>query len=226
MVLACLLPLVVWLTVGRSGLRGRLWTRPSWAVASVIGFLIVGDLLDGSPTHHEERTLLVAWLGLSIFVGDLGARLFERAESRTQPLTTKARVALLSGLAMVVGVAALVRLPLAPREPFVDRSSEIQIGQLARLVMAEGERLAVYTEDYGYFAVLAAFARPGDAAPLLRRDPRQQEADPASDPAELARRLDALKAHYLVLPRARSASLGQRASIEVRSNGFLLAKRN
>lgn len=226
MVLACMLPLVVWLTVGRSGLRGQAWSRPTWAVASVIGFLIVGDLLDGSPTHHEERTLLVAWLGLSLYVADLGERLLERAASHTEPLTTKARVALLSGLAMVVGVAALVRLPLAPREPFVDRSSELQIGQLARSVVAQGERLAVYTDDYGYLAVQAAFARPRDAAPLLRRDPRQREADPASDPLELARRLDALEAHFLVLPTARRAALGQWASLEVRSNGFLLAKRN
>jgi hypothetical protein len=221
----CALTILAWLTLGHPRPRRRLWTRPAVAVGSVVAFLVVGDLLDGSPTHHEERTLLVAWLGVALVVGDLLDRLGEQALTRSSQLAIKTRVALLASLALVLPTAILLRPFVVKHEPFVDRAREIRIGQLASLAVPPGKRLAVYTNDYGYFAVQAAFARPDDSAPLQKRDPRQHEREPLSSPEELALGLDALRAQYLILPFERHAAVRQWGSVELDSDGFLLVAR-
>jgi hypothetical protein len=223
--LAVGLPLIAWLALGPNGLRGRAWVRPALAIGSVIGFLVIGDLLDGAPTHHEDRTLLLAWLGMALLVGALLDRLLQRALTRTAQFAFKSRTALLVGIGSLLGTGLVIRPFVAKNEPFVDRSRELHIGQLANQRILPGERLAVYTDDYGYFAVQAGFGRPEDSAPLLRRDPRQPEQDPMASPEGLARRLDVLQARHLVLPVGNRAVLGDKARIEVESNGLLLVTR-
>jgi hypothetical protein len=91
--------------------------------------------------------------------------------------------------------------------------------------METGGALVQYTEDYGLFAVQAAFARPFDSAPLLRRDPRHREQDPLSSPEELTRRLDALRTRYLVVPTGHLQDFSQQMRIETESDGFALVSR-
>ncbi len=216
------LPVVAWLALGRQGLRGQAWVRPTLAIGSVIAFLVVGDLLDGAPTHHEERTLLLVWLGMALLVGELLDRLLQRALAPSAQRVAKQGVALLVGVGSLLGTGFVLRPLVAKSEPFVDRSREIHIGHVASLRIPRGERLAVGTEDYGYFAVQAAFARPEDSEPLLRRDPRRRELDPMANPEALAQRLAALQARYLVLPATHRAILGQEAWIVAESEGLLL----
>ena len=68
--------------------------------------------------------------------------------------------------------------------------------------LPERQAVAVYTEDYGYFAIEAALGRPGALKPLLKRDPRHPELDPTESSALLAAKLDKLGARYFVVPAA------------------------
>lgn len=231
--LALLLPFIVLLVHGREGLRGRAWVRPSLAIGSLVSFLVIGDLFDGAPTHHEDRTLLLAWLAMALLVGELLDRLLRNAfgPSRSNDqlaawLSPKRLVVSVGVLGAVIAMTLIVRPRITKSESFVDRSGEIGIGQVAAALVPPGQRLAVYTEDYGFFAVQAAFARPFDSAPLLRRDPRHREHDPLSSPEELTQRLDALRARYLVLPTARLPDFSQHTRIETESNGFALLSRH
>jgi hypothetical protein len=226
------LPIVVMLVHGRRSLRGRAWERPAVALGSLAAFLVIGDLLDGAATHHEDRTLLVAWLAMAILVAELLARLLGGSFAPGLPQRwqgarhfPKPAVAFLGVLTAVVAMTLFLRPRLTKLEAFVDRSAEIRIGQVAAALVPEGERLAVYTEDYGFFAVQAAFARPEDSAPLLRHDPRHQEQDPLASPEALARRLDAQHARYLVVPAGARQKLHQPIRVVAQSSGFALLVR-
>jgi hypothetical protein len=185
-----------------------------------VSFLIVGDLLDGAATHHADRTLLLAWLAMALLVGELLDRLLRNVWLSPMRLAVSVGV-----FAAVVATTLIARPRITKWDSFVDRSREIAIGQLAAALVPAGQRLGVYTEDYGFFAVQAGFARPFDSAPLLRHDPRHREHDPLSSPAELTRRLDALCVQYLIVPTARLPHLSQQTRIETESNGFALLSR-
>ena len=228
-VLALLLLLIVLLIHGREGLRGRAWARQSLAIGSLVSFLVIGDLLGGAPTHHEDRTLLPAWLAMALLVGELLDRLLRSAvgpgpsnDQRTVWLARKRLVVSVGVLGAVLAVTLIVRPRITKSESFVDRSREIGIGQAAAELVPQGQRLAVYTADYGFLAVQAAFARSFDCAPILRHDPRHHEHDPLSSPEELTQRLAALRARYLVVPTGRLQDLSQQTRIETESNGFAL----
>lgn len=218
--------LAVGLAMGARNWPHQMWVRPAWALGSVVGFLVVGDLSDGSPTHHEERTLLVVWLGLSLLAGDLADRLWDWMATRFKQRAVLSRAALIAVIGMCIAAGMVLRPRLGRTESFVDRSKEIAIGQIAALVVPQGERLAVHTEDYGYFAVEAAFGRPTDSAPLMKRDPRRPETDPLANPTELEHKLDAMQTRHLILPATHRAALGARPNITVDSDGFLLVERN
>lgn len=229
--LVCGLFVALLLVHGRAGLRASGWQRPVVATASLVGFLSIGDLFDGAPTHHEERTLLVAWLGMALLAGGMLDRLLSKPATVRQlsrrgvigaPWARPASIALLTGL----GAAGhWLRPILAPHESFVDRSGEIAIGRAAARLVPMAARLALYTDDYGYFAIQTAFARAGDAAPLLRRDPRHRERDPLSSPEELEARLAALKARYLIVPSRHRATALQDGQLVTETSQFLLTVR-
>jgi hypothetical protein len=218
--LALLLPSIALWVHRRTGLRGQAWARLCLAIGALVSFLIVGDLLDGAATHHEDRTLLLAWLAMALLVGELLDRLLRNVWLSPMRLAVSVAV-----LAAVVATTLIVRPRITKLDSFVDRSREIEIGQLAAALVPAGQRLAVYTEDYGFFAVQAGFARPFDSTPLLRHDPRHREHDPLSSPAELTQRLDALCVQYLIVPTARLPHLSQQTRIEAESNGFALLSR-
>lgn len=137
--------------------------RPALVLASILVFLVVGELLGGAPTHHPERTLLSIYLGGAIAVADAaGALLGGGAEMRTRRALVLA----------VAAAAVVVRAARPPEEGGVDRRRELAIGHAARVLLPDDERLAVDTPDFGYFAVIAAFGAPERAEPLDRHDPR------------------------------------------------------
>jgi hypothetical protein len=190
--------------LGRSGWRGRGWMRPAIALLSLAAFLIIGDWLDGAPTHHEDRTLLSIWLGMTLLIGELASRCWFVGDTEAHD-TTRRRVAFGAVACATLATAAL-RSHVVPNEPFVDRELEVAIGEIARLVVPPEENVAVYTEDFGYFAVLAALGRP-KAFPLSRHDPREKLADPLSNADTLRENLKTKNARFLIVPKSRRAAL-------------------
>src|SRR5262249_31474788 len=122
---------------------------------SLVLFLQVGELVGGAPTHHPERALLVVWLLGTLVVVDL-------ATHRPAPVW-----ALLLALAFPA---------VDYRQPFLDRGiarrSEEQTGVRLRALVPKGDRAFVATDDFGYFAIQAAFGRPSDTIVDRTHDPR------------------------------------------------------
>ncbi|HMJ15940.1 MAG TPA: glycosyltransferase family 39 protein, partial [Polyangiaceae bacterium] len=56
--------------------------RPALLLGSLLAFLMLGELRDGTATHHAERSLLPIWLGLALITGELWLRIAERLRSR------------------------------------------------------------------------------------------------------------------------------------------------
>jgi hypothetical protein len=179
---------------GGLGELGR-YRRALVLALGLLVFLVVGDLGGGAATHHRERSLLAVWLLGAVLGGDLLTRRFAA-------LARAARPAAFAALVVAIGlVASVVRPRSARRDGFVDRSDEVAIGERARIEARSGPALLVVdTEDYGYFAVMAAFGRPSESTPADDHDPRRARgADAFSGEAELRRRLG--RATWLVATR-------------------------
>lgn len=173
------------------------WKRPAAGVAALVLFLVAGSLVGGAPTHHPERTLLAAWLVAAVAQIDL------QHAVRFPPLHARGA----AGTAAVLGFAALVAIGVLHDarqtlgEPF-ERHGEERIGLALRAVVPPGERVLVATDDYGYFAVGAAFGRPADVAVDRTHDPRAGAESSSLASAETLRaRLAAERAQYVVAKR-------------------------
>jgi hypothetical protein len=249
-VLTLSLLVTVALVVGKQGLAGTAWRRPTLALFALVVFLVIGDLRDGAPTHHGERVLLSLWCGLALVSAELLTRLLAAlprllaalprpaTQEPTRLLAALPRllVALprpatqgltVFGLGLLVAVTAFyVRPKLTPVEPFVDRARELALGQHLATYLRPDESVAVYTEDYGYFAVDAALGRPGAVKPLLTRDPRHPEADPLSEPELLAARLTALGVRTFVVPATHQPPIDRAYQHLTNVAGFALYRRN
>lgn len=143
------------------------WKRPAAGALAILAFLLLGALLGGAPTHHPERTLLAVWLLGALALVD-GLR-----ELRWPPLHVQG----LKANAMVVGFALLVAAGVLwdthqGLDGLAHRGEEERVGRALRELVPEGERVLVATEDYGYFAVMAAFGRPWDVVVDRTHDPR------------------------------------------------------
>lgn len=204
-------------TAWRAGLRSALRRYSSFALllATVLLFLVASSLSGGAPTHHEERALLALWFACALIVGDLGISVAQRLAHR--PLGWTAAT-----LAIAVLGGGLAVRSAAQREPFVDRRPEIDIGSRAESFLDGDGKLAIATDDFGFFAVIAALGLPERAAVLRRHDPRQPE--PKLD-LEATRPLRAtlrdLGATLVVLPRTR-ASVADRLGNVLASNARLV----
>jgi len=144
--------------------------RPLLACASLFAFLVVGDLRGAGATHHPARTLLPIWFLACIAV--------------THTLLPGGRVlraGLLRGNAFVMVVLSILVVDglkigvLDGARLFVGRSEELQLGEHARRVCenrASGGRLLIAPKDYGYFAMIAAFAAPARVDVFDDLDPR------------------------------------------------------
>jgi hypothetical protein len=154
------------------------------AGAALIVFLGAGQLLGGAPTHHPGRPLLLLWMLAGFAAIDLSF-------ARRPPLWLLAPIALLLVLDY--------RWELSDHG--VDRRSEETAGTQLRSLVRRGERVVLATDDYGYFAVTAAFGRPGDTLVEQTHDPRiQVEKTLLTDRWNLPERLRAQGASWLVAP--------------------------
>lgn len=194
-------PELLGITIGLVGLAGTrlLWRRAALLLGIQLVALIAGDLRGGGPTHHPERALLTGWLLAAVLAGDALFHLVARLRSRPGAL----RAALAAGMLVALGVGGYggLRRDDLHLENFARRRAELAIGELAQKTLSPHETLLVATEDYGYFAVLAAFGAPERAQVLDRHDPR--EGATTAPPLERIRALAASqKGLWAVLPRS------------------------
>ncbi|HEY5958792.1 MAG TPA: glycosyltransferase family 39 protein [Polyangiaceae bacterium] len=221
------------------------WLRPGLAFSSLVAFLTLGNWLDGAPTHHEDRTLLSLWLGMALFAGELTTRLVfgtaraagvtgapgtaiaparvENASVTGDSHSSAFRWITLSVVVTLTLAAAESRSRLVEYEPYVDRSRELCIGHIARERLTPDVKVAIYTEDFGYFAVLSALARP-NAWPISRHDPRDKLDHVMQNAEALRAKLDELQAHYVVMPKARRSNLPAASQVIAEACDFLLAR--
>lgn len=163
---------------------------PALALLALLVFLIVAQARGGSATHHPERSLLpVFWFVALVVVGLLGKLAQEPTRAWRLPL-----------IALPLSLAASLLLRPAIRETFAERSEEELLGGLLRGLGAE--RVALDTDDFGFFAVQAALGH-GKSWPLVDLDPRKAPVTRATTTAELAERLRRENARWLVTTRAR-----------------------
>lgn len=188
------------------------WRRAACLLGGALLALVLGDLRGGGPTHHAERALLTGWLFVAVLAGDALLRL-----ARPRPLFA-ARVARLPpklAVGVALGAVTLIawgahglRRPDLTSASFQQRVDEIAAGRLLRTLAAPTDPVVVATDDYGYFAVLAALGSPGRAHVLEDHDPRRSSGASPS-PEERQRRLlelaAATKSRWLVVPRVWSA---------------------
>lgn len=162
------------------------------ALAALLVFLMLGDVSRAAPTHHGERAVLAVWCALALIGGDAIDRAVRRGRRRFATVA-----AALAAVALFT-----VRPWFARRDDFVDRTDHVEIGAHARTLSKPGQRLAVATPDFGFYAVIAGFGSPSRAAPVHDRDPRNPAPDPFASTEMLRTQLYALGAHFLVVEGA------------------------
>jgi hypothetical protein len=164
---------------------------PVVALTALVAFLIAAAARGSSATHHPERSLLPVYWFLALLAAGLLAKLADAGRGgRWVP-----------ALAVPLAFAGNLWLRPSVRDTFAQRSEEEQVGNLLRSIGAS--RVALDTNDYGYFAVQAALGY-GKSFPLYELDPRKRaEPRPATTP-ELAARLRSSGATWLVISQNRS----------------------
>lgn len=147
-------------------------------------FLVLGDLGDGAPTHHPERTVLLCYLVAVLLIAERAETWWcARRQTRNGPtvLSGGANGAAVStgairGVALMTGVAvlagALLRPRLASPEGYTDRSAELETGHWLRFQVPSDAKVLVDTPDYGHLAIAVGWGRPGQLEPLISPDPR------------------------------------------------------
>ncbi len=184
----------------------RPWLRPVALCAVMLLSLIYGDVRDGAPTHHPERAIFALWLLTALWLprAALSALRLTRA-TNTRPSLTAQRALYLVSLCAVIAVSALVLRPwYARRDAFIDRRDALAIGAAAREAGADG--IGVWSDDYGFFAVMVGFEAPEHAHPL-RPKPRG-EAPPALTKALLETELRTRSLRWAVIPAHHHEALG------------------
>jgi hypothetical protein len=162
--------------------------RPLLLLLLQLAVLILGDIRGGGPTHHPERALVCGWLLAAVVAGGaldgllrgegpgagsawLPGALAPRAAWRRSAL---AALLCLSAAALL-SVHRWVRRADLHVGSFVQRLEEIEIGRVAREHVPPGAQMAVATDDYGYFAVIAAFGAPEATHVFADHDPRRPQ---------------------------------------------------
>lgn len=196
--------------------------RPLLLVCSLLAFLIWGELRDGAATHHPERALLVVWLGLALWCGELGERIASAWHGRPRALVPCGAVALL------LLSASLLRAFSISKQHFADRNAEVAIGRAAAaLTPGTGagahSGMLIDSAGFAYFAVIAGYARPEHAAPLDDNDPRHpRPRELLAAPEALRARVREMRAHWLVVRRERAELARQIGQERARNDGYVL----
>lgn len=180
--------------------RTRSLARPelrrfSVALLAIVALSLAADLRGTAATHHPERALFAAWLGVALLIGAAAEKLAE--------LPARTRHAALGVAALGTLLGVLLRFQ-APREPFVDRRSAAEIGALAR--QKGVTKLGIDSPDYAFFAVQAGFGRPNATYVVDDHDPRKARPEDqlGRDAPRFARSLGEAGVSALVLPRTRA----------------------
>jgi hypothetical protein len=192
------------------------YRRLFWQLAALLAFLVIGDVLDGAPTHHGERAVLALWFAAAIVAGDSLVLAASALETKA-----RSRLAVLATAGVLLG-AFVLRPWFARRDAFIDRGAELSIGRQARETLAAGERLAIYTTDLGFFAAIAGFSAPERALVLDEHDPRHP-ADTLSA-RTLRERLNAERAAWLLTSRSEPAPALPQGRIHTERDGFVLIR--
>jgi hypothetical protein len=209
--------LVAWFQGGPRLWRKR-WTRSVCAMSGAVLLVWLGDWRSSTATHHASRTLLAPWFMLAMLTA---ACLWSR--SRRLNGWHRARFALFA-----LGALATTMLFLRPRisstEPPQNRNEEVQFGLLASARLPRGARLAIATPGYGYFAVQAAFARPGAARIVNRHDPRRPSEDPLRSSSAARSTLANLEADWVIADRSHEQVVSGLATVFERGPSLFIAK--
>ncbi len=173
--------------------------RPLLTMLALLGFLVVGDLSGAGATHHAERALLPLWTSAALVIGATLPAAFEHARQRSRSTLLSAGAISLGALTLT---AVVIRARVNDRSPFIDRSAELQLGRRAR-ELVPGGRLLIVAQDYGFFAMMAAFGDPSRARPWDDEDPRHPRAgDPFAHPRAFDERLARDDVRALIAPTA------------------------
>ena len=184
--------------------------RCELALLAMLGFLMLGSIRDGVPTHHAGRVLLPIWF----FVCIAGGHAFAvRATSGVRRLSVAVVVALMGTTAFSPGLITL-------DEGFAQRSNELAAGVAARKYTSSA--LAIDTADYGYFAVQAGFGSPIGTTVLDDHDPRHTRSSPFASAQTLDQALRDQHAGFVIVAKAHGALLDPRCSELWDNAGFAL----
>lgn len=188
--------------------------RCACALLAMLAFLMLGSVRDGVPTHHAARVLLPLWFFGCVVAGREFTR---RANDATGQRRVVIVVAAIASIPLVEGI----RLPT--NEGFAERALELAAGDAARQETKHG--LAIDTDDYGYFAVQAAFGTPIGTTMLVDHDPRRQKSaseSPFASPEALERTLREQHGRYALLTSAHAPLLAPRCDEIWRNSRFVL----
>ena len=207
-----MLCLLVWFAMRKSSVRSEPLAsrRVQCGMLAVLGFLIVGSVHDGVPTHHAERVLLPLWFFGCVAVGPALAQLAIR-NSRWVP-----------GLALLTVQPSMSLIAAPHLYEYANRAPELEAGTAARQFTSGS--LAIDTPDYGYTAVQAAFGTPISTRALDEHDPRHPDPDPFASPHALEGALHARGARFALVTVKHAPLLTKdRAFSELwRSGAFVL----
>lgn len=196
---------------GRTAARGlsAAATGPlSWGTAAMLAFLIWGDITNGAPTHHPERTLLPCWLAALLVFVDLA----RRSSPNPDGAPTAAHAAWIATSIAAFGHGLWAQLPC---KQFVDRSSELRLGAALAPRLDPRARLWVETAGYGYVAVSVGTGRPWLVDGFNPGDPRQADAVRLLDDATaLAAALRSRDVGWAAVPASRARAFETWASQE------------
>jgi hypothetical protein len=109
---------------------------------------------DGAPTHHPERAVLFPALALVVMVSDAAVAL------APDLLRSRAGMRIAAVAAGLLLLGRAVATPIARRDAFAQRDSEVAMGALVSSKAPRDARIYLEATDYGYFAIFASSGRP------------------------------------------------------------------
>jgi len=149
---ALLLPLLAF------GARDARLRKILASVLVALGFLVIGCVQNGAPTHHPVRALLCA---VPLLTLGTAAAIDTWAQASRLPAWSKPLGAWLPTVFALAMCA--VRLPAPPgASADEDRSFALELGRTLRDQVPANKRLLVLPCRYEHFAFIAAFGRPED----------------------------------------------------------------
>jgi len=209
--LLCPLLVIPYFLSRKTGSGERLeYRRALLALGAMLGFLMLGSVRDGVPTHHAARVLLPLWFFASVSAGHLLGRL-----GSARPARVRATL-----VAAFVVAAPLIDGVSLPEEGFAQRAPELEAGRAAREHTNSG--LAIDTPDYGFFAVQAGFGSPLGTRVLDDHDPRHAAASPFGSAQSLDQALRERKARFALVTAEHSMLLDPRCEKVWRNSAFVL----